>query len=145
MRSTRVWKITLSRERDLSYRLIESDTNLESAVPVYNAARVYLDFDSGFEDDVPLCYNDFSAYKPSHDPGHATHKAETAFDALYMDSEGNPIADYTKSGVARMTAFVSILRRKGCTRIYVPGGSQFITGTSHASGHEDHIHAGWRP
>lgn len=113
------------------------------AAAVYNAVQEYIDSNPAYINDVPLCYNDFSAYDPDVNLGHTTHDAGNDVDCRYMDSDGQPTNNSQNADVNRMNAFVKKLIEKGCTRIYSAGGNSFIEGTTNAAGHGGHLHAGW--
>ena len=75
-------------------------------------------------------------------PTITAHKKGTDVDFRYMNTSGQPTNDYNQKDSDRCNAFVKVLKKYGCTRIY--SHNSCVSGTTHASGHKNHLHAGWR-
>jgi hypothetical protein len=109
---------------------------------LYNSEQEYLDFSAEYRNDVPLMYNDMSAYNPAINLRHQTHRSGSDVDYRYMGRDGKPVRDIGKMDAVRQATFTTILQMNGATRQYSDRGS--VAGTTHAKGHRDHEHSGRR-
>lgn len=89
--------------------------------------------------------NDCSAYNPAYNLGHSAnggHSRGDAFDCKFLTVNGsgtNSISNLTSEDIKINARFVEILKETGhFSKFYTDGGK--IPGSSHASGHKDHLH-----
>ena len=89
--------------------------------------------------------NDCSAFNPAYNLGHSAnggHSRGDAFDCKFLTVNGNGtnnIHNLTDADIAINARFIEILKATGhFSKFYSDGGK--IPGSSHASGHADHLH-----
>ena len=111
------------------------------AAAVFNAVQDYLYFSREYRNDVPLRYNDISAYDPSISLGHQTHNAGTDIDFRYMGKDGRPVDNIFQMDPVRQAVFSIMLEMNGATRQYSYHAQ--VPDTKHAPGHYEH--SGWNP
>jgi len=93
--------------------------------------------------DVKVQVNDGSAFNPAKDLGHLTHFEGKSIDMPFLKTDGthsNDISNLTAADKTLNGTFVGKLQTAGFTKNYSDSGT--ITGTTHSSGHKNHLHVG---